>query len=67
MTMTAATRRKLRHRATVNMLRMGHCAPSIARTLLDLTDQKRDWVVKLAAGMPGDRQYRLRMRAVCQP
>jgi C_GCAxxG_C_C family probable redox protein len=35
------------------MLRMGHCAPSIAQTLLDVTDQKKAWVIKLAAGMPG--------------
>ena len=34
---TVPTRRKLRHRATVNMLRMGHCAPSITQTLLDVT------------------------------
>lgn len=51
--MTAATTRQFRHRATVNMLRMGHCAPSIAKTLLDVSDQKKDWAVKLAAGMPG--------------
>jgi C_GCAxxG_C_C family probable redox protein len=35
------------------MLRMGHCAPSIAKTLLDVTEQKKDWAVKLVAGMPG--------------
>src|SRR5512132_3970939 len=51
--MTTPTTQSLRHRATVNMLRMGHCAPSIAQTLLDVTDQKKDWAVKLAAGMPG--------------
>ena len=28
---------------------MGHCAPSIAQTLLDVTGQK-DWPVKMAAG-----------------
>jgi C_GCAxxG_C_C family probable redox protein len=32
---------------------MGHCAPSIAQTLLDVTNQKKEWAVKLAAGMPG--------------
>lgn len=47
------TNRELRHRATVNMLRMGHCAPSITQTLLDVTEQKKDWAVKLAAGLPG--------------
>ena len=47
------TNRKLRRRATVNMLRMGHCAPSITQTLLDVTEQKKDWAVKLAAGLPG--------------
>jgi hypothetical protein len=47
------TNRKLRHRATMNMLRMGHCAPSITQTLLEVTQQKKDWAVKLAAGLPG--------------
>ena len=51
--MTTAAKRHVRHRATVNMLRMGHCAPSIAKTLLDLSDQKKDWAIKLTAGMPG--------------
>lgn len=50
---TVPTRWTLRHRATVNMLRMGHCAPSITQTLLDVTEQQNDWAVKLAAGMPG--------------
>ena len=47
------TNRELRHRATVNMLRMGHCAPSITKTLLDVTEQKKEWPVKMAAGLPG--------------
>lgn len=45
-------------RATANLLRMGHCAPSIMQTLVDLdppapAKTQNDWLVKLAAGMPG--------------
>lgn len=45
-------------RASANLLRMGHCAPSIMQTLVDLsppapTDADNEWLVKLSAGMPG--------------
>ncbi len=36
-----------------NMLRMGHCAPAVMRTILDISDRGEDWPVKLVAGLPG--------------
>jgi hypothetical protein len=45
-------------RASANLLRMGHCAPSIMQTLVDVRPPapaaaENAWLVKLAAGMPG--------------
>ena len=42
------TNPKLRHRATVNMLRMGHCAPSITRTFNRLTNRGHELAEWLA-------------------
>jgi hypothetical protein len=36
-----------------NLLKMGHCAPTSMKTLLDISSQEQEWLVKLAAGMPG--------------
>ncbi len=36
-----------------NLIRMGHCAPTVMQTLLDLSDMQKEWLVKLVAGMPG--------------
>ncbi len=36
-----------------NMLRMGHCAPAVMRTILDISDRREDWPVRLVAGLPG--------------
>jgi C_GCAxxG_C_C family probable redox protein len=48
---SARASRKL---ATSTLLRMGHCAPSVAQTGLTLAGQPRgDWLVRLAAGLPG--------------
>jgi len=38
---------------TGNMLRMGHCAPAVMRTILDISNRKEDWPVRLVAGFPG--------------
>ncbi|MBN1965282.1 MAG: C_GCAxxG_C_C family protein, partial [Anaerolineae bacterium] len=40
-------------RSANNMLRMGHCAPSIMRTLLDIAGQDRDGLVLAAGGLAG--------------
>jgi hypothetical protein len=42
-----------RRRSFGNLLRMGHCAPTAMQTLLDITSQEQEWLVKLSAGMPG--------------
>lgn len=42
-----------RWRGMANLLKMGHCAPSVMQTVLDITGSKKDWLVKLTAGLPG--------------
>jgi hypothetical protein len=36
-----------------NLLRMGHCAPTVMQTLLDVSSTQKEWLVRLSAGMPG--------------
>ncbi len=36
-----------------NLLRMGHCAPTVMKTLLDVSSTDKQWLVRLSAGMPG--------------
>ena len=45
--------RKLRNRALANILRMGHCAPSVMKTVLDVLEVDAPWLVRLAGGLPG--------------
>jgi hypothetical protein len=42
-----------RRRGFSNLLKMGHCAPSVMQTLLDLGNTKEEWLVKMTAGLPG--------------
>lgn len=49
----APPRREASRRAVSNLLRMGHCAPSVARSLADLGNGDDAWLVRLAAGLPG--------------
>jgi C_GCAxxG_C_C family probable redox protein len=42
-----------RGRAFSNLLKMGHCAPTVMQTLLDVSSTEEDWLVRLSAGMPG--------------
>ena len=51
--MSNRTKRMYRHLGLANMLRMGHCAPSVMQTLLDLGSTKQEWLVKMTAGLPG--------------
>jgi len=46
---------KLRYwrKSAGNLIRMGHCAPTVMQTLLDVSGTQKDWLVKLSAGMPG--------------
>jgi hypothetical protein len=32
---------------------MGHCAPTVMQTLLDISGTQKEWLVRLSAGMPG--------------
>jgi hypothetical protein len=47
------TKRMYRHRGLTNLLKMGHCAPAVMQTLLDLGNTKEEWLVKMTAGLPG--------------
>lgn len=42
-----------RRRGLDNLLRMGHCAPAVMQTVLDINRTKREDLVRLTAGMPG--------------
>jgi hypothetical protein len=45
--------RKYYRRAFANLIRMGHCAPTVMKTILDISSEEKEWLVKLSAGMPG--------------
>ncbi len=47
------TKRTYRRRGLSNLLKMGHCAPTVMKTLLDLGNTKKEWLVKMTAGLPG--------------
>ena len=47
------TKRMYRRRGLTNLLKMGHCAPTVMQTLLDLGNTKEEWLVKMTAGLPG--------------
>ncbi len=42
-----------RQQSLANLLRMGHCAPTVMRTLANLTEPDHEWLIRLCAGMPG--------------
>jgi C_GCAxxG_C_C family probable redox protein len=44
---------ELRRRSVANLLRMGHCAPSVMQTVVDASASEAEWLVKLTAGLPG--------------
>jgi len=50
-----STKRRQAYRAhgLDNLLRMGHCAPAVMQTVLEINRSKREDLVKLMAGMPG--------------
>lgn len=43
----------LRRRSVGNLLRMGHCAPTVMTTLLDASGSAERWPVLLTAGLLG--------------
>ena len=46
------TKRMYRRRGLSNLLKMGHCAPAVMQTLLDLGNRKEEWLVRMTAGLP---------------
>ena len=40
-----------RRRGLSNLLKMGHCAPAVMQTLLDLGNKKEEWLVRMTAGL----------------
>jgi hypothetical protein len=50
---TLAANWSYRRLGFANLLRMGHCAPTVMQTILDITATEKEWLVKLSAGMPG--------------
>jgi C_GCAxxG_C_C family probable redox protein len=42
-----------RSRGFNNLLKMGHCAPAVMQTILDLQNSKEEWLVRMTTGMPG--------------
>jgi hypothetical protein len=47
------TKRLYRRRGLSNLLKMGHCAPAVMQTILDLGNSKEEWLVRMTAGLPG--------------
>src|SRR4030067_3601154 len=39
--------------ALANLIKMGHCAPTVMKTILDISSTEKEWLVRLSAGMPG--------------
>jgi hypothetical protein len=42
-----------RRRGMSNLLKMGHCAPAVMQTILDLGNNEEEWLVRMTAGLPG--------------
>jgi C_GCAxxG_C_C family probable redox protein len=51
--LSTKTKPAYRARGMDNLLRMGHCAPAVMKTVLDLNQTSREDLVRLMAGMPG--------------
>lgn len=44
---------RLGRRSVGNLLRMGHCAPTVMQTMVDASGTEASWLVRLTAGLPG--------------
>ncbi len=42
-----------RQKSFANLLRMGHCAPTVMQSLVDISAPDKQWLVRFSAGMPG--------------
>ncbi len=49
----AAAGRKYYPQAFSNLLHMGHCAPTVMQSIMDISSSQQEWLVRLSAGMPG--------------
>ena len=47
------TKMMYRRRGLSNLLKMGHCAPAVMQTILDLGNNEEEWLVRMTAGLPG--------------
>jgi hypothetical protein len=47
------TKSMYRRQGLSNLLKMGHCAPAVMQTILDLGNTKEEWLVRMTAGLPG--------------
>jgi C_GCAxxG_C_C family probable redox protein len=47
------TKTMYRWRGFSNLLKMGHCAPAVMQTFLDLENSKEEWLVRMTTGLPG--------------
>ena len=43
---------KLRRRSMRNLLRIGHCAPTVMQTVLDASHSEAEWLVRLTGAFP---------------
>jgi hypothetical protein len=51
--LSSRTKMIYRGRGFSNLLKMGHCAPAVMQTILDLGNIKGDWLVRMTTGLPG--------------
>ncbi len=52
-TLSHSTKMMYRRRGFSNLLKMGHCAPAVMQTILDLENTDEEWLVRMTAGLPG--------------
>jgi len=51
--LTSRKRLRFRTRSLRNLLRMGHCAPAVMKSMSDICGFGEDWPIQMAAGLPG--------------
>jgi len=51
--LTLRKKMAFRSRSLRNLFKMGHCAPAVMKTILDICGSEDEWPVKAAAGLPG--------------
>ena len=50
---TVRKRLGFRAKSLLNMLRMGHCAPTVMKSMLEISGSEEEWPIEAAAGLPG--------------